>query len=86
MVRVVRSSPSRTVPIWIKIERRGESVTGYVGPDGVSWTPIQHTRFTLPENCFIGLAVSSRNAKVLSTAIFSKVQLSDGFVTNGKGL
>ena len=49
-----------TVPAWIKIERRGKSVTGYVGPDGVNWTPMQHTLFTLPKNCYIGLGVTAR--------------------------
>ena len=75
--------PLSKVPCWIKIERRGESVTGYVGPDGVSWTPIQHTLFTLPKNCYIGLGVTSRNTGELSTATFSNVQFSDGFVSIG---
>ena len=67
------------VPTWIKIERRGTSVTGYVSPDGVNWTPIQHTLFTLPNNCYIGLGVTSRNPEELCTVTFSNVQLSDGY-------
>ena len=67
------------VPTWIKIERRGKSITGYVGPDGVSWTPMQHTLFTLPTNCYIGLGVTSRNPKEPCTVTFSNVQFSDGY-------
>ncbi|MGJ8642384.1 MAG: alginate lyase family protein [Luteolibacter sp.] len=68
------------VPTWIMIERRGESITGYVGPDGVHWTPMQHTLFTLPKDCVIGLGVTSGNTEELCTATFSNVQFSDGFV------
>ena len=67
------------VPIWIMIERRGESVTGYVAPDGVSWSPMQHTLFTLPEDCYIGLGVTSGDTEELGTATFSSVQFSDGY-------
>ena len=67
------------IPTWIMIERRGESITGYVGPDGVNWTPMQHTLFTLPKDCYIGLGVSSGNTEDLCTATFSNVQFSDGY-------
>ena len=67
------------VPTWIKIERRGESITGYVSPDGTNWTPMQHTLFTLPKECYIGLGVTSRKLTELCTATFRNVQFSDGY-------
>ena len=67
------------VPTWIKIERRGKSITGYVGPDGLNWTPMQHTLFTLSKDGYIGLGVTSRNPEELCTATFSNVQFSDGY-------
>ena len=68
-------------PVWLKIERRGTNVFGFVGPDGVTWTPMQHVVFddwTGP--LFIGLAATSHNNSDLATAVFSDVQIFDSAV------
>ena len=68
-------------PVWLKLERRGTNIYGFVGPDGVTWTPMQHVVFddwTGP--LFIGLAATSHNNSELATAVFSDVQIFDSAV------
>ena len=64
--------------VWLRLERRGNSVVGYVGPDGVTWTPMQHVIFDdLPDAVFIGLASTNyNNGTNRAGAIFSNVQIS----------
>ena len=64
--------------VWLRLERRGNRVVGYVGPDGVTWTPMQHVIFDdLPDTVFIGLASTSATNNFRATAIFSDVQISE---------
>lgn len=63
-----------TIPTWVKIERRGEHITGYVGPDGISWTPIQATKFTMSDDYYIGLGVTSNASRSYCTSTFENVQ------------
>ena len=63
--------------VWVKVERRGNRIVGYVGPDGVTWAPMQHSIFDNLENeLFMGLVVSSSNNSKLTTATFTDVQVS----------
>ena len=63
-------------PVWLKLERRGNRVVGYTGPDGVTWTPMQHVIIeNWPEDVYIGLAATSHNNSELATAVFSNVQI-----------
>ena len=62
-------------PFWIKIERRGDNIVGFVGPDGVSWSAQQNTMFDIPENYYIGIGVSSTSNSVLSTSVFTDVKI-----------
>ena len=65
-------------PVWLRLERRGNSVIGYVGPDGITWAPMQHIVFDdLPDTVFIGLASTSHTTSTnRATAEFSNVQIS----------
>ena len=67
-------------PIWIKIERRGNNVAGFVGPDGVSWSTMQNTVFNGSGTYYLGLGVTSHNNNLLSTARFTNVKVSSGSV------
>ena len=63
--------------VWLRLERRGNSVVGYVGPDGVTWAPMNHVIFDdLPDTVFIGLASTSATNNFRATAVFSNVQIS----------
>ena len=67
-------------PIWIKIERRGNNVVGFVGPDGISWSPMQNTVFNGRGTYYLGLGVTAHNNNLVSTARFTNVRISTGTV------
>lgn len=66
-------SRART-PYWMRLVRQGNTLTGYASTDGVTWSLWQtQTIPNLPATVYIGLAVSSHNNGVLSTATFDNV-------------
>ncbi|CAH8282866.1 putative secreted protein (Por secretion system target) [Mariniflexile fucanivorans] len=69
------SDPEPVAPFWIKIERRGDNIVGFVGPDGVSWSAQQNTMFDMSDNFYIGLGVSSTNSIELCTSVFTDVKI-----------
>ncbi|HSW01114.1 MAG TPA: LamG-like jellyroll fold domain-containing protein [Sedimentisphaerales bacterium] len=62
-------------PYWVKVERVGDSFSGYLSPDGVTWTQLG-TAVTIPMTgpVLIGLAVCSHNAGVATGAEFSDLK------------
>ncbi len=62
-------------PVWIKIERIGDEFRGYYSLDGNLWTPMAWNpqTVTMGQEVFIGLAVTSHNASVSTTAHFSGI-------------
>ncbi|CAN5488126.1 hypothetical protein BH23BAC4_BH23BAC4_12440 [soil metagenome] len=69
---------SGSAPIWLRIERSGDTITGYTSATGTHWTPFASTTVALGASPLMGLAVTStdfvdRNDKALG--IFSNVTL-----------
>ncbi|HLP75852.1 MAG TPA: hypothetical protein VK327_02960, partial [Candidatus Paceibacterota bacterium] len=62
-----------TAPYWVKLERIGNTYTGYHSPDGVTWTQQGTATFTLPTTAYVGLALTSHNNSRLCTATFDNV-------------
>jgi serine/threonine protein kinase/Tol biopolymer transport system component/tetratricopeptide (TPR) repeat protein len=81
-----------TLPLWVKIERKGRNFTGYYSQDGQNWIMQPETEntgsdrspnpvgITMMGDVCIGLAVTSHNSGVLTVAEFSDVSLT-GIVT-----
>ena len=65
---------------WVKLERLGNIVTGYVSPDGTNWAATDVGRFngTPPETLYVGLVVCSVANGTLNTSTFSSVQITGG--------
>jgi YVTN family beta-propeller protein len=73
---------TKAAPYWLRLVRVGDTVTGYISPDGVTWTQLgQITLNGLPSAVYVGLPVSSHNNTQLSTATFDNVSV----VTSGSG-
>ncbi|MCH6255969.1 DUF6250 domain-containing protein [Puniceicoccaceae bacterium K14] len=64
-------------PMWVKIERTGKKIVGYVSVDGIAWVPMQHTHFNMSEHVYVGLGVSSRSTSDLNTSTFSNVSITE---------
>jgi regulation of enolase protein 1 (concanavalin A-like superfamily) len=65
---------------WVKLERLGNIVTGYVSPDGTNWAATDVGRFngTPPDTLYVGLVVCSVANGTLNTSTFSNAQITGG--------
>lgn len=59
-------------PYWVRIERTGTNLTGYVSSNGVMWVPVGTARIVMGSAC-IGLAVSAHNNQTLGTVTVEQV-------------
>ena len=71
-----------TAPYWVRLVRIGNSLTGYVAPDGVTWTKLGQYAITMAQQLYIGLAVSSHSAGVIGTAVFDNVATAPAVVVS----
>jgi regulation of enolase protein 1 (concanavalin A-like superfamily) len=64
-------------PYWVRVERNGSTFSTWRSPNGTTWSQLgsNHT-MDLPSEVLAGLAVTSRNDGVLSTAVFDNVTFS----------
>ncbi len=63
-------------PQWVKLTRNADVVAGFTSPDGLTWTALGNP-VTLPmtANLFAGLAVTSHDNSLLTTAGFGNVSV-----------
>jgi hypothetical protein len=62
-------------PRWLKLTRSGSTFRGYESADGVTWTLVGSTTVDLRPTLLVGLAVTSHNDGILTTARFDQVSL-----------
>jgi hypothetical protein len=68
-------------PVWVKIERSGNTFNGYYSTDGVQWTAMSWNPQTInmaAASVYIGLCVTSHNANALTAGEFSNVATTGG--------
>ena len=66
---------SATAPAWVKLERRGSTISAFQSADGASWTLVGSETFPMAPSAYVGLAVSSHDATRLATAAFDNVRV-----------
>jgi hypothetical protein len=72
---------ANTVPsYWVKLERIGNMITGYISPDGTNWaaTDVGRINDPVPDTIYAGLMVVSHANGTLNTSTFSNVQITGG--------
>ncbi|MEO6921315.1 MAG: alginate lyase family protein [Collimonas sp.] len=71
---------SSTPSYWVKLERIGNIITGYVSPDGTNWaaTDVGRIVVPVPDTIYVGLVVSSAVNGKLNDSTFSNVQITGG--------
>ncbi len=71
---------STTASYWVKLERIGNMITGYISPDGTNWaaTDVGRIDGPLPDTIYAGLVVASVANGTLNTSTFSNVQITGG--------
>ena len=70
------SGVAGSVPRWVKLVRSGNTITGSVSTDAVTWTTVGSDTFTMGASALIGLAVSSHTASATATGTFDGVTIS----------
>jgi RHS repeat-associated protein len=78
---------SPTLPYWVKLVRSAGTFSGYISPDGVTWTQVGTTQaITMAQNVYIGFAVSSDTNSSLATATYGSVTVTPGATPNVSSL
>jgi regulation of enolase protein 1 (concanavalin A-like superfamily) len=62
-------------PAWVRLVRAGTQITASWSSDGKSWTTIGSDTVALNSTAYVGLAVTSHNPAVSTTAMLSKVAI-----------
>jgi len=66
------------VPVWLRLSRSANTVTGSISPDGATWSTVGSTSTTMPASATIGLVVTSHNTSALNTSTFDNVTVTAG--------
>jgi len=62
-------------PEWVRLVRRGNTVSAYTSANGASWSLIASDTIQLGATAYVGLAVSSHNASTATTAMLSQTSV-----------
>lgn len=66
---------SDKAPQWLRLSRKGHEFTASASADGITWTTLGTEIVYLNRVAYVGLAVTSRSSRVLTTAAFTDVTL-----------
>jgi hypothetical protein len=62
------------LPVWFKIQRAGDTFTGYQSVDGESWFKVGSSTLTMTNQCVVGLAIAAKK-ETFDTALFDHVSV-----------
>jgi regulation of enolase protein 1 (concanavalin A-like superfamily) len=66
-----------TAPMWVKLARRGQSITASRSGDGANWVAVAQDTIAFTGSIYVGLAVSSHDTTRTATALFDRVMVTD---------
>jgi regulation of enolase protein 1 (concanavalin A-like superfamily) len=69
---------NNALPRWIRLVRAGNVFTGYESSNGATWSQVGSVTLALPASLYVGLAVTSHNDGMLTTAVFDNVSFVGG--------
>ncbi len=67
--------PGLSAPRWVRLVRAGTRLTAYTSGDGAGWTTIGNETIALGTTAYVGVAVTSRQPSVRTTARASNVTI-----------
>lgn len=62
-------------PQWVRLTRAGNTITGAVSVDGITWTTISSQTINLTTSAIVGLAVTSQDSVQLTTGHFDNISV-----------
>lgn len=75
------TSAAASAPGWVRLDRAGDTFTGYLSTDGVQWTVIGTDTVAMPADVLVGLAGTSALITATSTSVFDTVLVTPGTAT-----
>jgi regulation of enolase protein 1 (concanavalin A-like superfamily) len=69
----VHTGVSGAVAVWLRLDRRGSTLTASRSSDGASWTTIGSDTISMSSTVYVGLAVTSHNTSTRATGRFTSV-------------
>ncbi|HZP48138.1 MAG TPA: phospholipase D-like domain-containing protein [Vicinamibacterales bacterium] len=69
------AGPIKAAPYWVRVDRSGNTFTGYYSADGATWTSLGTATIAMASNAFVGLAVTSHNTDVDTAAAIDHVSV-----------
>jgi regulation of enolase protein 1 (concanavalin A-like superfamily) len=66
------------LPVWVRLERQGSTVTGSVSSDGEEWTEVRTVEVALEEDVHVGVAATSSMIDQLGMAGVSSLTVRNG--------
>lgn len=63
---------------WLRLQRTGNTFTGFGGFDGQTWMPLGSATINMPAQIYVGFAVSSHNSASTVNARFRDTQIAIG--------
>ena len=66
--------PANYPNTWLRLNRVGNTFTGFASYDGQVWTPLGSATISMTNHIFLGFAVSSRSASAVATAQFRDIR------------
>ena len=67
------SFPANYPNTWLRLQRVGDAFNAYAGYDGQAWTLLGSEAISMPEQIYLGYAVSSHDTNEATTAKFSEL-------------
>ena len=64
-------------PLWVRLERRGDTFSGSFSSDGVTWTQLGSTTVTMNATVYVGLVSSAHNSGRINVGILDHVAVLD---------
>jgi regulation of enolase protein 1 (concanavalin A-like superfamily) len=65
--------PDFAPPRWVRLTRNGNTFTGSMSADGVTWTVVGTREVAMPATIYVGLAVCASNNATTTTVVFEQV-------------
>jgi hypothetical protein len=75
---VATHGAAATDPYWVRLVRANNVLTGFISPNGTSWTQVSSSTLPMATTLEVGLAVTSHAQGVLTTAVFDNITITSG--------
>lgn len=69
------AGPFNAAPYWVRLTRAGSTFTGFVSPNGVTWTQVGSVTLGMNSQINVGLAVTAHNNSLLNTGVLDSVTI-----------